>query len=158
MNKFFEASEILEFALRIEENGEAFYRTMARKFEKKEIKDLFEYLADEEIKHHQIFTDLLSKIGKYEPPENYPHEYINYLHSYADEHIFGADKKSKAAAGTINEPKEAAEFGMGMELDSILYYLEARNFISESQRWVVDKIVEEERRHYVRLLELKKSL
>ena len=158
MNKFFEASEILEFALRIEENGEAFYRAIAKKMEKKEIKDLFEYLADEEIKHHHIFTDLLAKVGKYEPPESYTHEYLTYLRSYADEHIFNADKKSKLAADKISDPKEAAEFGMGMELDSILYYLEARNFVAENQRWIVDKIVEEERRHYIKLLEFKKTL
>jgi rubrerythrin len=158
MNKFFEASEILEFALRIEENGELFYRAISKKMEKKEVKDLFEYLADEEIKHHQIFTDLLAKVGKYEPPESYPHEYMTYLHSYADEHIFNADKKAKSAAQEINDPKTAAEFGMGMELDSILYYLEARNFVAENQRWIIDKIIEEERKHYIKLLEFKKSL
>src|SRR4030042_1068389 len=85
MNKFFEASEVLEFALRIEENGEVFYRAMSKKMQTKAVKDLFEFLADEEIKHHQIFTDLLATIDKYEPPESYPHEYLLYLRSYADE-------------------------------------------------------------------------
>ncbi|MFA5116720.1 MAG: ferritin family protein [Candidatus Omnitrophota bacterium] len=158
MHKFFEASEILEFALRIEENGEEFYRAIAKKMEKKEVKSLFEYLADEEIKHHQIFTDILAKVGKYEPPESYPHEYLLYLRSYADERIFNADKKSKLAAKEIKEPKEAAEFGMGMELDSVLYYLEAKNFVSEAQRWIIDKIIEEERGHYMKLMEFKKAL
>jgi len=158
MNRFFEGSEILEFALRIEENGEEFYRAMAKKIENKAVKDLFDFLADEEIKHHQIFTDLLATVDKYEPPESYPHEYLLYLRAYADEHIFNKDKESKIAARQIKVPVEAVGFALGMELDSIFYYLEAKNLVSESQRWIIDKVIEEERRHYMRLLELKKTL
>jgi len=35
------ASEVIQFAIRIEENGEAFYRQIAQKTKTKDIKDLF---------------------------------------------------------------------------------------------------------------------
>ena len=84
MPKMFDASEILEFAVRIEENGEAFYRSMAQKCKEEKIENLFNYLADEEIKHRKTFTDMLSKIEQYEPPESFPGEYFQLYRSYLD--------------------------------------------------------------------------
>jgi len=44
--------EVFQFAVNIEENGEIFYRKIADKFrDKKELKELFEFLANEEEKH-----------------------------------------------------------------------------------------------------------
>ncbi|MCM8798927.1 MAG: ferritin family protein [Candidatus Omnitrophica bacterium] len=155
MAKLFEVSEILEFAIRIEENGEVFYREMAKKIKKKEIKALFNWLADEEVRHRKIFEEMVSGVGKYEPAESYPGEYFAYLRAYVDEHIFTKEKKGKLMAGKIGSTKEAVKFAIGVELDSILYYLEAKNLVPESQRETIEKIVEEERRHYLKLKELK---
>jgi rubrerythrin len=84
----FNASEILQFAIKIEENGEEFYRLMAEKLKKKELKDVFNYLADEEVKHRKIFETMASRVQHYEPPESYPGEYFAYLNAYADEYVF----------------------------------------------------------------------
>ena len=155
MAKIFGASEIFEFAIRIEENGETFYREMAKKLKHKEIKDLFNYLADEEVKHRKTFENMLSEIEKYEPPESYPGEYFAYLRAYADEHIFTKEKKGNFMAKKINTAKEAINFAIEIELDSILYYLEAKNLVPEYEKNKIDKIIEEERRHYLRLCQIR---
>lgn len=157
MPAFFDASEIIQLAIRIEENGEDFYRLTARKIGSGEIKDIFDYLADEEIKHRQIFQDILSKVEQYEPPESYPQEYFAYLRAYADEHIFTQEKKGQFMAGQIKTAKKAVEFAIGVELDSILYYLEAKNLVPEEQKAIIDRVVEEERRHYLKLVEVKRK-
>lgn len=157
MATFFNASEILQFAVKIEKNGEALYRCIARNMEQKEVKDIFNYLADEDAKHFKIFGDMVSKIEEYEPPESYPHEYLAYLNAYANENIFSKEKRMELIANNIKTPKEALEFGMRIETDSILYYLEVKNIVPENQRGIIDKIVEEERSHYMRFLELKKK-
>jgi len=61
-------------------------------------------------------------------------------------------------AEKMKSAKEAVEFALGAELDSILYYLEAKNLVPESQKAIVDKVVDEERHHYLKLLEIKKGL
>jgi len=38
---FFSPSEIFQFAIKIEENGEAFYRKMSNKFKDSQTKELF---------------------------------------------------------------------------------------------------------------------
>jgi len=158
MANIFGASEILEFAIRIEENGETFYREMSKKLKQKEFKDLFGYLADEEIKHRKTFEEMLSKIESYQPPESYPGEYFAYLKAYADEHIFTKEKKGSLMAKKIKTAKEAIDFAISIELDSILYYLEAKNLVPLHEREVINKIVEEERNHYLKLYNIKKGV
>lgn len=157
MVKIFAAAEIVQLAIRIEENGEEFYRLMAQKTRDKNIKDIFSYLADQEIKHGQTFRELLSRVEHYEPAESYPGEYFSYLRAYADEHIFTQEKKGRLVARKIKSAKEGVKFALGIERDSILYYLEAKNLVPEGQKETIGKIVEEERRHYLTLTEVKKK-
>jgi rubrerythrin len=84
----FEPGEVFQFAIRIEENGEKFYRQMAQKFDETKVKELFSFLANEEMKHKKIYEEMVSKIEKYEPFETFPGEYFAYLRAYADKIIF----------------------------------------------------------------------
>ncbi|MCK4255463.1 ferritin family protein [candidate division WOR-3 bacterium] len=151
----FKASEIFQFAIRIEENGERFYRNMAQKIKNTNMEKVFTFLANEEVKHKKTFENMVSKIEKYEPPESYPGEYFTYLRAYADNIIF-SQRKLEEEMSKINGVISAVDFAIQRELDSILYFLEMKNFIPESQRNLIDGIIEEERRHFVKLSELKK--
>ena len=50
----------------------------------------------------------------------------------------------------------ALEFGIRRELDSILYYQEMKNFVPEQQHSSIDRIIEEERNHFLELSGIKK--
>ncbi|MGC8976866.1 MAG: ferritin-like domain-containing protein [Candidatus Ratteibacteria bacterium] len=155
MSTFFNVSEIYQFAIKIEENGEKFFRDIAGKTKDIKVKDLFIFLADEEVRHKKVFEELLSKIEKYEPPEIYPGEYFAYLKAYAEELIFpkGVEKEIEK-----EDVIEAINFGIRRELDSIMYYLEIKGFVPETQHSQLDKIIEQERSHFVKLSNLKKEL
>ncbi|OPX18294.1 hypothetical protein BXT86_01965 [candidate division WOR-3 bacterium 4484_100] len=153
----FKPDEIFQFAIRIEENGEKFYRAMADKFDDPKLKETFSYLADEEIKHKRLYEDMATTVEKYEPFETYPEEYFAYMRAYADTIIFSPDKIEEKIE-KISDPGSALEFAIATELDSILYYQEVKNLVSEKRRSVIDKIVDEERRHFVKLTDLKKEL
>ncbi|MCM8832725.1 MAG: ferritin family protein [Candidatus Omnitrophica bacterium] len=154
MGNFFNISEIYQFAIKIEENGEKFYREVAGKTKDKEVKDLFLFLADEEVRHKKIFEDNLSKIEKYEPPEAYPGEYFAYLRKYAEELIFPKGIEKEMGKEDVID---AINFGIRRELDSIMYYLEMKDFIPETQHLELDKIIKEEKSHFVRLSNLKQK-
>ncbi|MDO9575889.1 MAG: ferritin family protein [bacterium] len=153
----FKASEIYQFAIRIEENGEKFYRKMAEKLENANMKKVFTYLADKEVKHKKTFEDMVSKVEKYEPPESYPGEYFAYLRAYADNIIFSQEKLEEEMS-KIKGAISAIDFAIQRELDSILYYLEMKNLVPESERNLIDGIIEEERRHFVKISGLKKAM
>jgi rubrerythrin len=152
----FDPSEVFQFAIRIEENGEKFYREMAQKLDDKAVKQLFSALADEEVKHRNVYKDMVAKIEKYEPFESFPGEYFEYLRAYADNHIFSADLMKKEM-DRINDPSSALAFAMQRELDSILYYTEVKKLVAQNYRQLIDQIIEEERKHYVKLTGCKKS-
>ncbi len=153
----FEPSEVFQFAIRIEENGEKFYRQMVQKFEDPKIKELFSYLVDEEIKHKKIYEEMVSKIEKYEPFETFPGEYFAYLRAYADKIIF-TQKEFDEEIAKIKDINAALDYAINAELNSILYYQEVKNLVSENQRSTIDKIIEEERRHFVKLSEIKRTI
>ncbi|MFH1314367.1 MAG: ferritin family protein [Candidatus Eisenbacteria bacterium] len=153
----FKASEVLRVAMKIEENGERLYRHATTLAGDTETKDFFGFLADEETKHKKTFEAMLSKAEHYQPSETYPGEHLVYLRAYADNIIFSPDKVEKEIAG-LTDVDSVLEFGIQREIESILYYLETRNLVPDSQREQIDKIIDEERRHYLRLVDVRKNL
>ncbi len=158
MGTDFKASEIFEIAIQVEKHGEKFYRHAATICDDKKIKEMFEFLASEEVKHRKTIDGMLSKIEHYEPPEKYPGEYCKYLTAYAENQVF-SDKEFDEKMKEIDTVADAIEFAIEKEIQSILYYLEMRNLVPEGpQRKEIDRLVEEERRHYLRLNEAKRTL
>jgi len=156
MTVFFNVSEIYQFAINIEENGEKFYRKVSEKFSDEKIKEIFNFLAEEEVKHKETFKNLLEKIKEYNPPETYPGEYFAYLKAYSNELIFPPqiEKEVEKSSGI----EEIIDFAIRRELDSILYYTEIKNFVPETQHSLLDKIIEQERQHFIKLSNLKKEI
>ena len=153
----FKASEMFQIAMRIEENGERLYRHAVNLTDDAKMKDMFGFVADEETKHRKTFEGMLSKIEDYQPPERYPGEYFAYLKAYAENVVFPPERMERELA-KITDVDGALEFAIQREIESILYYIEAKGFVPENQRDAIDEIIAEERKHYLKLTEIKRSL
>ena len=157
MGSVFEASDIFEIAMRIEENGGNFYRYAVQVAKEEEAKEMFNWLVGEEDKHKILFKDMLSKMETQAPPESYPGEYGAYLHDYADNNLIFKKEVMDAEMARITDTLSAIDFAIRRELDSILYYHEIKGFIAEDQHESIDKIINEERKHFETLSEMKKK-
>jgi len=156
MGSTFEAADIFQIAVRIEENGANFYRFAVQVARDEETKELFERLAEEEEQHKAIFKDMLAGVESHEPPEGYPGEYGAYLRNYADNNIiFSKEVMDREMAG-LNDTLSALDFAIRRELDSILYYHEIKGFVTQSHHDAIDRIINEERKHFKLLSEEKK--
>jgi rubrerythrin len=153
----FKAAEVFEVAIRIETNGEKIYRHALSLTEDPKTKSIFGHLADEEVKHRKTFQAMASQVAHYSPPEKYPGEYDAYVRAYAEQIVF-APEKMQAELARIKTVDDALEFAIQREIESILYYLEIRNFVPETQRKEVDRIIDEERKHYLRLNDLRRTM
>ncbi len=60
---------IYDFAMQMEKDGENYYRELAAASEIAGLKKIFDMLADEEVKHFQIFRQLKEKKGETQFPE-----------------------------------------------------------------------------------------
>lgn len=151
----FEASEIFKFAVKIEENGEALYRKVAEQTNDPKVRKLFLFLANEDVRHAGIFAKMASELEQYKPMEMYPGEYVAYMNAYTAEIIFPATV-AKELPHSAN-PVAALDFGIRRELDSIMYYMQVKEMVPESHAKLIDKIIEEERGHFLKFSELKRQ-
>jgi len=151
------AGEILQFAIRMEENGERFYREAAAMSSENRVKDLFSKLATEETVHKASFEGLLSKAGLFDPPESYPGEYLAYFYNYIDSKVFFTPENKASLSGTF-DIINALDFAIQRELDAVLFYQELKPFVPVADNAAIDAIIEEERKHFAQLSAIKKNL
>ncbi len=152
----FAASDIVQVAIRIEENGIIFYKFAEQLAKQEEAKKLFAFLADAEAGHKRTFEKFFAVVDKYTPAEQYAGEYSAYLRNYVDNNIiFTKEVMDKQLAG-VKDTVGAFDFAMQRELDSILYYHEVKNLVPAAQHDAIEKIIEEERKHYALLCDMKK--
>ena len=159
MTAVFSASDVVQFAVRIEENGAAFYRSAIRIAGDASAKGLFSRLAADEDTHRRTFQTMLAEIeAVHAPPESFPGEYEAYLHSYVDNNVIFNTAALDKELAAVKDTGSALEFAIRRELDSIAFYNEVKPIIPERQQGVVDTIIGEERKHFTTLCDLKKQL
>jgi rubrerythrin len=162
--KVFNSHDVLQFAIRVEENGELFYREAARITGDHGAKAIFSRLAIEETGHKKIFEEMQGDLGDFRPAESYEGEYLAYLQGYIDGRVIfkgrltgsGDDSKDLPIAGVL-DTRSALDFAIQREVDSIVYYQEVKVFVPEKHHKVVDGIVNEERRHFTLLSEIRRN-
>jgi len=152
----FAARELIEIAMRIEENGENFYRMAAEKIEDQTARLLFYHLSDEEARHRQIFAGFLDEVESYEPPENYPGEHRAYIEAYADHLIFSTEIV-KNGPWNFTDAKSVIRFAIQKETESILFYREIKGYFPQARQSLLASIIDEERKHFTELSRLLKN-
>lgn len=153
----FRASEIFDFALAIEKNGQAFYQAMAALAKDERVKELFQRLAEEEAQHFQDFGRLKEKVTSYNPPESYPGEYEAYMKALVNSHIFSQKLDPEALAQGISSDQEALDLAIQLEKDALLFFTGLRNLVSYVEVKFVDELLAQERKHLCELHSLRHS-
>jgi rubrerythrin len=154
----FAASDILEFAIRIEENGADFYRHAAQIAEDEGSRKLFEQLSLEEMCHKQTFEQLLAAIGQAVLPEDVDGQYTAYMRSYVDNAVIFKKEALDQELKKVKDSDSAFDFAIQREMDSILYYHEIKGLVPAHEHATIDKVIEEERRHVTILSAQKEKL
>ncbi len=148
----FNATDVVQFAIRIEENGMNFYRYAVQLVKDEEAKKLFSRLADDEAGHKRFFEKLFAGMEKETPPaEGYAGEYDAYLRDYVDNNLIFTDEIMEKELRRIKDPIAAIDFALRREMDSIFYYSEVKRFVAPARHGDIDKIIDEERRHVAAL-------
>ncbi len=120
MGNLFDATDIVQFAVRIEENGANFYRFAVQITKDDDAKKIFEKLAEEEVKHGKTFSQIFAAMEKSPPPtELFEGEYGAYLRSYVDNAIIFKKEALDQELALVKDTVGALDFGIRRELDSI---------------------------------------
>ena len=72
--------------------------------------------------------------------------------------MFTAADQGEVLANTVGGEKEALEYAIKMEKDSLLFYYELLSMVREKDRGVVNRIIQEEKKHLTKLNEVRKEI
>lgn len=158
----FNADEVFEMAIRIEENGAAFYRKAAGFQSDAQTKEFLEGLAVMEDGHKETFTEMRATLADKEKGGTVfdPQEELSlYLASMADT-MGGEGKPSAAEALTGSETLEdIVNTALGLEKDSILFYVGLKNAVPPKYgQEKIEEIIKEEQGHVAQLTNILNKL
>jgi len=157
MSITFSASELINIAIGNERKGIAFYDVMTRSADSASARGVFQYLANMEREHIQIFNDMLAEADKYQVSETCTQEYAAYLQALVDTAIFTDDLAISEMATQADSDIKALELAIGAEKDAILFYYTMKEIMPRRAQSTVDKIIAEEKSHLRQLSELKQN-
>lgn len=144
---YYSGLEIIEIAIRIEENGQEFYTAAAEMIrENTDVKGLFYDLADKELTHIAIFQKMADKFES-ESFEFNKDDSSGYIGHLADTHIFGRKDAGAELAKTVSTAKQALEIAYKFENDSVVFYEELLKRTSSDAKKLISRIIEEEKEH-----------
>lgn len=162
MSIFFNADEIYQIGIRIEQNGKAFYEAVAQGSADPQMRAFFQDLARWESEHVQLFERLRQglpeaarKGGTFDPGQ----ELLRYLEAIADSHVFLKNKDVGELASRCRSPLEALAAAMAFEKDSVVFYTTMRKVTpQEFGREEIDRLIDEELGHISLLHQRKRAL
>lgn len=154
----FDPSEVIEFAMKIETKGAELYSRLGRMSENDKSQELLFYLAAEEERHLADFAELGRQFKEVSPRETYPGEYLDYLNSAVETHMFHDLESFEEVLAENKSEIDIIRLAAAFEKDSILFFNSFRRIVNEKNQAVIDKLIKEEEGHLVKLLQLKKQL
>lgn len=158
----YNAKEVFEIAMRIEENGAAFYRKAAELQADPDDKQFLETLARMEDRHKSDFQAMLEKISEAEKTQTVfdpQEEMALYLEAMADAHGGEGNQDIMALFNGQETIAEVIITSIDLEKQSILFYMGLLDFVPEKYgKDKILKIIDEEKKHVSQLASFLKKV
>ena len=146
----FSLAEVYDLGVRIEKNGEKFYRDAMKQAWSTPIADMLKMLAEEEVKHVDFFVKRIDALKqKRENP------FLDEMSTSMLKDILGNQTFSlnESDVSKIRSVEELVALAIEFEKDTILFYEMIGSFITDEEpHRELKEIIKEEERH-VRLFE-----
>lgn len=151
----FNAAEVFNIAIEIEENGRKFYESAQKIVDDAGVRKLFEELAAQEISHKARFEALKAQLSPEATspavwdPDNALDQYIKMM---ADMHVFVSNPSLDSQLATVKDVRSALKLAIEFEKDSVIFFLSMQEATEGKQgQEMVEALVREEREHLKRL-------
>ncbi len=145
--KYFSGAEVIIAAKEVEKNGHRFYSTMSERASDPILKELFTWLAQDEVEHLKRLNQLESKyqdgaFGEFEE------ETLQYLNQFSDAKIFPNAEQLEAVLKTDTADIQALDLAIEAEEKFAEYFLKASTLaLSEDGKEAFSWLAGEEIRH-----------
>ncbi|MEO0097470.1 MAG: ferritin family protein [candidate division WOR-3 bacterium] len=153
---FYSINEVLEMAIQIEKSGYQFYLNSKEKTNDNNLKELFDFLSSEELKHMETFNRIKNRLKT--TPYNLPFDWEEvklYLKVITDSHFFAGEDKVLNLMERAKNEKELIDLAIAFEKETLLFYYEILNLVAQEETPVVLKLINEEKAHIKKLETIK---
>lgn len=147
-------NELLEMALKIEEDGVVFYSYLSKNSEDQRKKEVFSYLASQEKQHVKDFKEISSGLLDEVEPEFWD-EASKYIQSIVEGEIFPSAENmiEKSKNMSLDQVLDSA---IQIEKETVIFYEELFDIVrSKKSKEILSKIIREEIGHVRKLSSLK---
>jgi len=154
----FSSQEVVTMAVELEKKGIEFYSNLEKQAGRNPAGEVFSFLKGEEEKHLDFFSSLLSEIKEEDMVVDTRDETNSYLGAIVENGILG-----KVLKGTVPQPDkvdltQAVELGIEIEKESVLFYQGLGVMVPPEKKGWLEKVISEEKKHFLRLIEMKSAL
>ncbi len=159
MAKNYSLEELLEIAVKIEEDGVTFYKNLADRTKSKEAKEIYNYLAGEEKEHIAIFKSMYKELTGKRFEKAFSEEEANlYIHSLVENRVFKNLEELDNLIKSIKDELAVLDLAIQIEKDTILYYYEILEGLEDKEKNLAKGLINQEKTHVYRLNNLKNIL
>jgi rubrerythrin len=156
--KTYNLEDVFKFAINMEEQGRQFYEVAAQYARKKNIKNLFSYLAKAEVKHAKVFLKFHKIYAKkktfFTVDETFEEVLDGLLRGLLLPDI--SEVRDMLLKRRRQELISIIKIAMDVELNTILFYQKLKEVLGRKQpKQALDKIIKEEEQHLIKLKNLR---
>ena len=148
----FSVQDILDIAIRLENNGEKTYRDARQHTPDEQLKALLDWIAREEHNHARWFAELKNRLARGEDH----HLVAEMSRALAEDVVKGqAFSLQEVDFETIDSPDKMLRTFIGFEDDTIAFYEVLKTFIDETAiATQLEQIILEEKKHMATFREM----
>jgi rubrerythrin len=141
----FSASEILDLAIQIEENGERFYRQAITRSNDQTLREMLFWFAEQEKSHRDFFIKMKASLND-ESGDRWAEQLSGaILKSTVSNHLFSMDEVD---IDSIPDVKALVHIALSLEEDTVMFYEIIASFVTEPKTLQQFKtIINEEQQH-----------
>ena len=156
-NIIFSAREIAQAAVEKEKKRKGFYAQVTQLSTDAKMKDLFQFLTEEEDRHVDAFTQIRDSLPENAESDEYIEDMNTYMDSMIDDRLYSEIDTAEFVQKAI-DTRDVFKLAIGFEKDAILYFKEFLPFLSDEDRKAVVELIEQEKGHIRKLAQVKKEL
>jgi rubrerythrin len=153
----FSAREVIEAAVEKEKKRKQFYAKVSELSTQQDMKDLFQFLMEEEGRHVAAFSQILDRLPKEDRQVEYNEDMEAYMDSVIDDRLYSRMDSEEFVQKAIEE-KDVFRLAIGFEKDAILYFREFLPYLSESDGKIVEALIEQEKGHIRKLAAVRERM
>jgi rubrerythrin len=146
--------EVVEIAIRLEESGEAFYTAAAEKANDLDVKALFQQLALQEMYHRRAFQQMDRGTVQAVLTADQWEEFQAYTGALLQQSFFDRPEDALNVAARAEDERTALQAALNFEKETLLFFYELKDVVRNPGQQVVERIIQQEKRHIRRLSEM----